>query len=179
MAKLMVGTEEVLKVMMGSEEVTSLFMGSEEIPQNHDAYLILAVSNVPSDGQVHTYQIYNSNDELLSELSIDTSDWSYTYTDDPDGYGYGFTTYNFDDGGDLSNGWFRWEIYGPFSGEYDVRFDSSSILTSQADFDGTKGVVYVEYDGSIDTMTDFSSYDEYDCMVNNCGNWDGTICDCM
>lgn len=32
MAKLMMGTEEVLKVMMGSEEVTSLFAGSEEIP---------------------------------------------------------------------------------------------------------------------------------------------------
>ena len=34
MAKLMVGTEEVLKVMMGSEEITSLFMGSEEIPSS-------------------------------------------------------------------------------------------------------------------------------------------------
>ena len=179
MAKLMMGTEEVIKVMMGSEEVTSLFMGSEEIPQNHDAYLILAVSNVPSDGQVHTYEVYNSNDELLSELSIDTSDWTYENTDDPDGYGFiDFATTNFDST-ELSNGWFRWEIYGPFSGEYDVRVDSSSILTSQADFDGTKGVVYVEYDGSIDAMTDFSSHDEYDCIVNNCGNWDGTICDCM
>lgn len=178
MAKLMMGTTEVLKVMMGSEEVTSLFMGSEEIPQSHDAYLILAVSNVPSDGQVHTYEVYNSNDELLSELSIDTSDWSYTNTDDPDSYGYGFSTSSFNDGGDLSNGWFKWEVSGPFSGEYDVRVDSSSILTSQADFDGTKGVVYVDYDGSIDTMTDFSSHDEYDCMVNNCGNWDGTTCNC-
>ena len=178
MAKLMMGTEEVIKVMMGSEEVTSLFMGSEEIPQIHDAYLILAVSNVPSDGQVHTYGVYDSNDGLLSELSIDTSDWSYTYTDDPDSQGFTFTTNNFD-GSELSNGWFRWEIYGPFSGEYDVRVDYSSILTSQADFDGTKGVVYVEYDGSIDAMTDFSSHDEYDCIVNNCGNWDGTICDCL
>lgn len=34
MAKLMMGTEEVLKVMMGTEEVTSLFMGSEEIPSS-------------------------------------------------------------------------------------------------------------------------------------------------
>ncbi len=174
----MMGTTEVLKVMMGSEEVTSLFMGSEEIPQNHDAYLVLEVSNVPSDGQVHTYGVYNSNDELLSELSIDTSDWSYTYTDDPDGYGYGFSTSYFDDGGDLSNGWFKWEVSGPFSGEYDVRCDSSSILSAQADFDGTKGVVYVTYDGSIDAMTDYSSHDEYDCMVNSCGNWDGTTCNC-
>ena len=179
MAKLMMGTTEVLKVMMGSEEVTSLFMGSEEIPQHHDGYLVIEVSNIPSDGQVHTYGVYNSYDEFLSELSIDTSDWSYSYADDPDGQGYPFATYNFTDGGDLSGGWFRWEIYGPFSGLYDVRVDGSSILSAQADFDGTNGVVYVVYDGSSDLMTDYSSYDEYDCMVNNCGDWDGRNCNCL
>lgn len=47
MAKLMMGTEEVLKVMMGSEEVTSLFMGSEEIHFSGSPEPVIDYSTMP------------------------------------------------------------------------------------------------------------------------------------
>ena len=47
MAKLMMGTTEVLKVMMGSEEVTSLFMGSEEIPSSGSPEPVIDYSTMP------------------------------------------------------------------------------------------------------------------------------------
>lgn len=130
-----------------------------------ETYLILDISSIPNDGAVHEYKVINSDSETLSVLKIDTSDWTYETTDDPDGYGYTFYTYEFDDQGDLSQGWARWKIKGQFNGQYYIDVDSTQLQTAIPDYDGSEMVVYV--DVTSDTMATFSCYEEWDCVQNN------------
>ena len=133
-------------------------------PQQQDTYLIMDIS-VPNDGAAHEYKVLNSDNETISILKIDTSDWSHECTDDPDGYGYGFYTDEFDDQGDLSQGFARWKIKGQFNGQYYIYADNIQLETAIPDYDGSEMVVYV--DVSSDTMATFSCYEEWDCVQNN------------
>lgn len=143
-----------------------------------ETYLIIDISNIPNDGNVHEYKVVNSDNETLSVLKIDTSDWSYENTDDPDGYGYSFHTDEFDDQGDLSQGNARWKLKGQFIGTYYIYVDGSP-LQSAPDYDGSEMVAYV--DASTDAMDTYSCYGEWDCVENNplC-TWDPNTrtCDC-
>lgn len=141
-------------------------------------YLIMDISNIPSDGQVHTYTVYNDQTERMSVLEVDMDNMTVNYTDDPDGLGVSFST-GYDDQGDISQGWIRWELYGPFNGQYYIDVDGVQLQTAAPYYDGSEMVAYV--DVTSDTMDTYSCYGEWDCVQNNplC-TWDpntGT-CDC-
>ena len=147
-------------------------------PQQQDTYLIMDIS-VPNDGAAHEYRVANSDNETISILKIDASDWSHECTDDPDGHGHGFYTDEFDDQGDLSQGFARWKIKGQFNGRYYIYADSVQLETAIPDYDGSEMVAYV--DVSSDTMTTLSCYEEWDCRQNNptcTWNPDTKSCDC-
>ena len=150
----------------------------------HDAALIIDGVNIPNDGGTHEYRILDSDGNTVSVLSIDTSDWSYTYTDDPDGtISHTIATLNVDDYGDLSAGGFRWEVTGFFYGEYDIQLDNTSLVSSMPDFDGSSVANYISWDATEGdyVITTYSCYDEWNCMVNDCGNWNSQTgeCDCV
>lgn len=147
-------------------------------PSQQDTYLIMDISNIPSDGQVHTYTVFNDQTERMSVLEVDMGNMTVNYTDDPDGLGVSFST-SYDDQGDISQGWIRWELYGPFNGQYYIDVDGTQLQTAIPDYDGSEMVAYV--DVSSDAMTTFSCYDEWDCVQNNptcTWNPDTKSCDC-
>lgn len=148
----------------------------------HDAALIIEVSSIPNDGQQHEYKVINGDSEVISILTIDTSDWSYTYEDNPDGaISHDITTAGFEDNEDLSAGWFRWTLTGFFYGSVELTLDSNSLMSDPLDYDGSTMAEYVLWDGNDVSVDDYSCYDEWDCVTNNPGcSWnaqDGT-CDC-
>jgi hypothetical protein len=137
----------------------------DEVNPICETYLILDIQSIPNDGAAHEYRVANSDNETISILKIDTSDWSHETLDDPDGYGHGFYTDEFDDQGDLSQGFARWKIKGQFNGKYYIYVDSIQLETAIPDYDGSEMVAYV--DVATDTMTTLSCYEEWDCVQNN------------
>ena len=177
MTKLMMGTSEVLKVMMGTEEVTSLFMGSEEISQSTispDSWLIIEWGGIPNDGDSHSCVVFDEDWNIVSELYADPSNGN-VYTNDY--YPDTIATDSYDDQGDISQGWVRWFLKGSFNGEYHIQIDGTDVNVGEPiEYDGTEKVNYVDVQN--ETMTTYTCYAEWDCVVNGCPNcyWDGTEC---
>ena len=176
MAKLMMGTSEVLKVMMGSTEVTSLFMGSEEISQvSPNSYLIIEWANIPNDGNQHICDVYDQDGNNVSELIVDIGNADVQWVEfNPD-----IVTDSYDDQGDISQGWIRLFLKGPFNGEYHIQVDGNDLnFGSTIVYDGSEMVYSAYSNGSVDDLATYSCYDEWDCVTNGGPGsyWDGSEC---
>jgi len=136
-------------------------------------YMIFNITDVPNDGNVHSIEIFDSNQNSIGSIDLDMTNQSVTTNDDPNGTYY---TYTYDDG-NFGNGQVIWEYYGPFYGIYDIYVDNIQ-LAIQPDYDGSRMVEYVEYNFSgQEDLTEYSCKGEYDCDMNN-GQWNSQTGEC-
>lgn len=136
-------------------------------------YMIFNITDVPNDGNVHSIEIFDSNQNSIGSIDLDMTNQSVTTNDDPNGY---YSTYSYDDG-NFGNGQVIWEYYGPFYGIYDLYVDNNQ-LAIQPDYDGSRMVEYVEYNYSgQEDMTEYSCKEEYDCDMGG-GTWNSQTGEC-
>lgn len=136
----------------------------------HPTGLLLRLSSIPDDGNVHTVTITDA-DSRECTLSIDMSDHSYTESADADDK-YSVHMEN----EDLANSTAEWMIEGNMYGTYVITVDGTP-LPNEPDYDGSGNFVLVTYDYNDDTMTNYCSRDAFDCE-NGGGTYDCQTGEC-
>lgn len=136
----------------------------------HPTGLLLRLSSIPDDGNVHTVTITDA-DSRECTLSIDMSDHSYTESADADDKYYVHM-----ENDDIANCTAEWIIEGNLYGSYVITVDGTP-LPNEPDYDGSGNFVKVEYDYNDDTMTDYCSREAFDCEIGG-GTYDCQTGEC-